>query len=1541
MKTILCYLNTRFWSCFCLILLVLGQGKVQAFSAEYLYYSPDAPLYSFSSDEEVARIPASFSPDEFTETYFQASYPVLPLTNQYREEAKAFIEKLEHDNRYVEYLTPEDLNVLPVGLKKTVNNTSVKIAISHVAFMPSHAELTVFARVEIPQAPYQLFFGAKGIKLSYDGGIIGDASLVLLGDLPIRINNGNAALILKGGMDMGSGKAQDLTYLSIDCDGFKELGLAAVVEFPNSLLIPVNAKGEPIPNEKVRSAFQTVVRDWNDILASISLPDFEINGLKGYTFHVTRAVFDLSDHRNSNDIVYPQGYAEKYLDNVSPNLWRGVYLHHLDVQLPPQFSSTKKNNGRVSFQASHLLLDDNGLTGLLSAQNLLPLSEGTASGWAFSVNYFELGLEANQLVSAGFEGAIALPVASQSPLGYTALISRDNDYVLQVNPLDELQFDLWQAQAKLFSDSFLELKVVDGAFKPKATLHGEMSIAASNKPGSANTLAQFKGVEFKGLHIQTDAPHLSADYFGYRGEVRVANFPVSLDNIALRTRSDEVSLDFDLKVNLMEKQFAGSTRLHLVSQLEQKNGETQRWKYKKVELAAINLKADIGALALDGKLNLLQDDPIYGNGFAGEIRANFKALELDVQARAMFGRTEFSYWFVDARVAFPGGMPVVPPVNLTGFGGGASYRMKRDGNSLLASPTGAIYRPDASTGLGIKAAVLFNVGEASVMNGEASFEAAFNQNGGINYLGLFGYTKFMANLPGVSNLDQHLGQKFAAIQEKTDAYVKGNPALGDRLESMKIYNPQQAAAIITPVNETPGQAGVSAYLGMQMDFTRKSFHANMDLYVNAAAGLIRGTASGNRAGWAVMHIAPEEWYLHMGTPEDRLGLQFSVGKVGVKTGSYFMAGDRIPASPAPPRQVADILGVELASLDYMRNENALGEGKGLAFGSSLQVETGDMSFLMLYSNFDAGLGFDMMMKNYEGAYCQGSMNPIGLNGWYANGQAYVYLQGELGVKVNLRFVKARVPVIKGGTAALLQAKLPNPAWFTGHLGVRFNVMGGLVKGNVRYKLTIGEECTIVGGGMESPLGVQIIADMTPRDRAETDVFAAPQVAFNMRVNVPVEIEDEKGRSTYRIKLDEFKLTHKGQAIAGTLEWNGNKDAVTFISSEILPPSSEVKAFARVSFEELKNGNWQAVYVDGKKSTEEREVTFTTGTAPANIPLHNIAYAYPVVEQKNLYRNEHPNGYVKLKRGQAYLFEGGRELELQVLQNGQPVAQQRFSYDKHQNQLNYSLPILSATAGYSFDWVAMAPATASAAGQENYRQVLSEGENTVSVRENKAAEAVREGGAHSLLTYTFHTSSYNTFADKVTAVSKGSRTIWGRIASDVIKMELEIKPSEPFDLTELTGMATSDFKPLVQPVATLDDAYFTYDIYPNLYKNYPLAEGLHLTHRDTAAYGLKPARALPVLHSYLMDAEAGATRLQTRLPYVYNLPHVYKLDYLDLQNQIVNKFLGLPGLSQYSYFITGRYEFIRYGTYRVRYQYVLPGGQKGSSAIVEYANPIKL
>lgn len=1478
----------------------------------------------------------------FSDQDLRNQYDTGADAHSFREIAKAEFEKIDKGNRYSASLSPDDLNELPIGLFKNVGNTTVTIGVSNAVFYSTYAALTVFAKVTIPQEPREIYFGISGLKLSYKGGIIGDAKLVLLGDVPIRLGGGTAALKLKGSMDMKTGQAKDLTYVTIDCNGFKELGVTADLMFPRSMLVPLKSDGERDTNEKaqVQASFSTVVRDWNDILISVDLPPFEVAPLKGVGFHISQAIYDGSDIRNSDDIKYPPGYETKYMPAETPELWRGVYIKELEITLPKQFLWRNQPDKRASFGGKNVLIDNNGISGNLFANNVLP--DGSAAGWSFSVDHIGIDLEANHLTGAAFSGMLGLPMA-KAPLAYSAVITPDDEYILKLSTVDTLDFMVWRSKAQINPNSWVQLKLANGKFEPEAMLNGYLIMASSLKQDdNGNPIAEFKGIVFQGLHLQTKAPYMTADYFGYRDQSKLANFPVEIKEISLVTKDTTADLNIWVKMNLMEGKFGAETRLALVGKFDNTKG-LQTWKFDKVRLDTLKLNATLtDAIKISGQLQVYTDHQIYGDAVGGQINASFMKEKIKVQARALFGSTTFRYWFVDAKAEFKPGIAVAPPLEISGFGGGASYRMKKEGMDTIASATGVKYIPDSTAGLGLKAAVMFDMVKDQVVHGEVSFEVGFNRGGGINYMGMYGYAKVLATIP-MGNITGKITEQFAKLQAQEQKALEKMGSSAEALEELKISNPSGAAAQLSADKNLTAEVGITAYIGIQYDFNSSTLHGNFDMFMNVANGMMTGNSSDNRAGWAVLHISPSEWYLHMGTPTNRLGTKLSIGGFSIKSGNYLMVGDKIPASPPPPQEVADILGVDISELDYMRDANALGEGRGLAFGASLTVETGDINFLILYANFKAGVGFDIMLKDYGDAHCEGSTEKIGIDGWYANGQAYVYLQGELGVKVNLKFIKGRYPIISGAAAMLMQAKLPNPTWLRGYMAIKFSVLGGLVKGNMRMKVVIGNECKIVTDSA-SPVDVKIISDISPTANASAvDVFTAPQAAFNMRIGQSFDVDNDNGNKTFRTRLASFTVTDNGQQIPGRLEWNSNNDGVSFYSKEVLPPQRQLTATVKVAFEELKeDGTWQTAYVDGKPGEETETRIFTTGTAPDYIPMQNIAYAYPVVNQQYYYKDETDKGTINLSRGQSYLFDSRWKYAIDFKDAAGQTTKADMTYDVASQTLHFTSPAMKVNTNYQFDVIAIPPGVQSTDEVTPYQQQQDAGEDgSYSVAKNQAQTVSRGDVVKSLLHYGYHTSQFGTFGAKMQSLHL-REGVGETVSTDVIRLLADVGEYEGFEVAEMTGNNYTGYKPMVTVEAVMEDAYYLDDINPMLYKDYPVDGTILLSKRNTDDLGIVPSKSLILTPAYLAEASNGKVTswIRTRLPYIYDLPQIYKLDFTDLQYQLVNRYLGTPEAPRYEYLINGHFPFIRFGTYKVKYQYVLPDGSKTSSAVLDYHNPFK-
>lgn len=1520
---------------------------------------------------------------EFTSDYIKSNYVQDPRIDSLVSKAKNVFNAIEETGSYASVLGSEDMIALPVGVKKRIGNTTTIMGVSEAKFFPNYTEVTLFIKLIIQQSgadgkQRELFFGANNVKISHSGGIYGDMNISLLGDVAIPINGNKALLQLKGGMNMKTGIIEDKTYVTIDCTGIKEIGVAADVIFSRTLLEPLNADFSLITDtkKKVVGSFQTKVSDWNDILAEVDINHpFQITndksttgkGKGGLAFEVGNAIFDFSDLRNSENMSFSNSYKTKYLIPGNEELWRGVYIETIKVSLPKEFKE-KGNSKRLTIGAENLLIDSEGISGKFSADNVLDLDKGNAAGWQFSVKDLYAELEANKLIGGGFGGNIVLPISKEvtqqeanglleeelakKTLKYTALIDVANEeYSLVLEPLKQLEFNVLKAKAILESNSKVELKISEGKFRPKANLYGSLNINASNGEleNGKKGIVDFKGVTFQNLQLQTESPYFSVDYMGYTGEVKFAKFPVTISELGVTANDTKAALKFALDVNLMGKGFAGGTKLEIKAKFEQGEGY-QRWKYDGLDIERINIEADLGKVKFKGLVDIKDDDPVYGDGFYGELEADFNSI--NVKATAWFGKTDVRYWYVDA-YADLSGMPTKPmigPVEVNGFGGGAYYHMTKKSNpqplvyegkpvKTPGPPSGMDYVPDSKSGLGFRAMVGFALGNEKAFNGKVGFEMAFNTSGGLNRIMFFGEAHIM------KTIDFKFGDKFknklTAMQNKINDFGENNSVIQD----LKKKNLVEYSKVAFPQNGLTFDAGIDANFSMEMDFVNNSFHAEMEVYLNTPGNFFSGVGPRGRAGWAVFHTGPDGWYLHMGTPKDRIGVRVGIGAFSVQATTYLMIGDKIPGSPPPPQAVADILGLQLDNLDYMRDLNALGDGRGFAIGMDLSIDTGEMTFLVFYARFRAGLGFDIMIKDYGETACKGS-GQIGVDGWYANGQAYAYLEGELGIKINLWFFKAKIPIIKAGAAVLLQAKLPNPSWFRGYVGGHFSVLGGAIRGRFRFKIELGEECEIING---APLGgLKIISGVTPDDNStEVDVFASPQAAFNMKVNEPFELEDDQGIRTYRILLDEFSVTKDGQEIQGEIQWSDSNDVANNLSFDVLPPNSTIKVKVAVSFQELKSGSWVTLMHNGSKAQEIEERTFTTGDAPDYIPMTNIVYTYPVVNQKYFYQKESNTGYVKLKRGQPYLFSPETEWTQKVRytnEDGQVLAAD-VSYDKGAKEVSFNFRDFMYQKEHTLEIVSLAPGTEVVENETTYNEVDTGGQegNSVEVRNKEVQNTTKSDAETLVLQYEFTTSKYKTFSDKLRDKDVIQHYL-EPIYSDVHAIQTDVEDSERLDTLELEGGEYTEGKALVAVEAVLDDNYFEDVINPLIYENYPL-EPEFTVNRDVEELGLPPKKAVDILTWYVpyLRENPNYSLLDRRIPFRYHLPYYYKHDFIDIQYKIVNKYLNNPEqyasqISKYNYIINGAFPAIRSGKYKVKMQYIMPGNKAGSDYIFKYKNP---
>lgn len=1500
---------------------------------------PVKTFRKFKSLEKFDTIPETKESDlniENIKEGFQFNSDNASINEDVYNEAIAVFNKIDETANYIDELRSDELAGLPVAIVPTeINNVKYTVGIAKAVFTPLGTKLTAFLKVETPRTTSSsittadgttaienremnvLIFGAKDIMLSNTGGIIGEAKLSLISQFIISINSGKIILTLNGSFE------DPKTYASIDCFGFKELALDANVKFSNDLIHPVKENGDPDVGY-VESNFKVQANDWNDLVTSIDLPEFGIRGLKGFTFKLNTAVLDFSDLRNDSQM--PTGYVGKYYgQNIE--LWRGLYAKDLQVILPPEF--TKKNSDeRISFTGTDMIIDGQGVTGIFSANNLFTIDEGSASKWKFSLDHIALDIETNAIKAGAFSGEIVLPVSEVDRLAYTAIIQPD-DYTFQVSSTNEINFNVWNADVNLTEDSYIEMTVKNGEFRPKASLNGSLSIQSGlSKDTSDGDIINFNGIQFQNMVLQTESPKFSVDYFGYTGNLTIAGFPVSAEIALDASEENKANLLFDVAINLTSENDGGNggrSIVNILGYLENDNG-ADRWKFDGIDLEHLYVSMDVAGIQLDGAIFLFENDEVYGDGFAGAIGAKFKTgIDLEIQAKALFGRTEnFRYWFADVNASLPQGIPIFPGFEAKGFAGGFYNRMTMTGiddsvNASFvekgASTSGIIYEPEEQSGFGMKAMVKITTQNSDeLFYATTEYGITFNRSGGLDEVYYKGYGKLISDLPSDFYADMGMLNNIVGVNQST-------------------FQPNK------------NEKGISTDVFIFYDFTNDILHATSDVYVDY--DILEGSGANKRAGWLDFYVGNGEWHLLVGTPDDPLGVKLDLGIVRMDSEAYFMTGNNIPGSPPPHYMVTQMLGIDASDLDYMRDFNSLESGKGFAFGTSWHMSTGDLRFLIFYASFKAGFGIDMMMKDYKEAHCVGSSDQLGLNGWYANGQAYAYVSGRVGLKIKVFGFSKKIDIFSASAGVLFQARLPNPTWMRGYLGGRYSVLGGAVKGSFNFKVELGEKCDIEGDSVLE--GILIISDMTPEENAlDVDVFAAPQVSFNMQINKAFEFQDDDGTHQYRIILDKLEVTKDDAPIQGKVEWNYGNDLATFYSHEILPPNSNLKAFVQLHFEEYLNGNWKVIKENGKISLDTKEVNFTTGTAPETIPRSNIDFMYPAIGQENFFIDEYNVGYISLKRGQSYLFDPVPSWDKTVIltsSTGETITE-NYGYDTSKRQITYSIPEefkISTDYKAKLMLIPDEKADANSNVSESYTNTdLGDGdsENTVEIKSNKITETITQGQERELLDYEFGTSAYTTFNKKMNERNEKANLYDFTSYPYALVLSNRVESSEPFDLTELVGNAYTGNKPLVVARATMEDSYYKTKVYPLLYKEYPLA-GQFTVSRKTDVVGIPPVEAIEPASWYLHYLEMNNENdIDIYHPYNYNLGHYYYADYKDLRNQLTSSDLNWEGMSEYYEFLTESFPLMKKGTYKSKLQYVLPGQfRNGGSDVVKYENPV--
>lgn len=1335
------------------------------------------------------------------------------------------------------------------------------------------------------------------------------------------------------------------TRVNFGCEGVESFYANMVLLVDSAKIKPVDALGKPTGG-MLRADFEGYFEDFDNFSVDFDFAQsFGFAGLDGFVFTLHGATLDQSDVFTPATARFPDGYGVQE-EEALRNLWKGIAISSASVTLPAFFKKPDMQlaegqgptiQDRLMLGFEQVIFDQNGFSGKVSTDSEIFSSELLdQTQWDLSLSGFSLELLKGAVSGLSFWGDMNIPpFGKNSLLPYEASFNHStNSYEFEVGISGAFDLPVLGASVDLNRNSYVEIVVEDGGIYPTINACGLLSINAALGKGDGAKKLKIPDIPFENMRISRAAPYFEIGSVALTGDLRspeLAGFELYLEEIAPFTSEKGGGLGFKGGVKLSDV-FGGEAGVQLY-------GDYAKWKFDRVGVDQISVDFNSDAYSVLGAVEFKNGDELYGSGFRGEV--TFTLLDkFKLDAVAVFGKKDdYRYFLTDVFYeTSPAAGIIIPPVPISfyGFGGGLYRRMQQTYNPELDSDfgkslSGIGYIPDKKVGMGFMTSTKFGMaGVPSAFSAKVGFEIQFNDHGGLNFVQLRGDATFMDS-----------PDKWGDLADNINGAVQKLEKTGGAIEL--------AAKSDLKVPENIQSGFLTASLLMEYDAAHKVFSADLNSYLNA--GFIKGVGENNRMGWASIRMAEDSWHAYLGTPNDRLGVEI----LGLaRTDGYFMIGDNIPELPRPPEKV--LQNFSQAKQDKLNNRSSydMAQGSGIAFGQSLQVGF-KAKLTPFYASMGVGMGAEFLLKNYgASAYCAGSEPPLGINGWYARAQAWAYVEADIGMEATVFGSTRKFSILDLSASTLLEGAGPNPFYFSGAVGGRFSVMGGLISGRCNFDFEIGDECKVMGG---SPFGEEIIAQLTPSTgEKDVNVFVAPQAVFNIPVGLEMEVEEAEGKKAwYRVTLEEFKCYYKetGEEILGAQEFTEEGRVLVLDPEEALESQKDLVVRAKVGFERRVTGNWSKVLgYDGKPVFEEKEVAFTSGDRPDHILPEHVKYSYPLDRQYNFYSQEYDQGYLLVTENYAYLFSTdipeGYTQTLRLTDSDGKAQNTSFAYSTRSAGSDIRLEINFSTAGFSFK------------NDEVYRMAILNVPETVSgLNDNIATTTTGLGDSDSLFVekkqaegsldlleedqiYALHfrTSSCDTFVEKMKNVKGSSGRLW-QLEPHVYEINAGVQDYTPsvemFDRSEINRVEASDNLIQIVPLYNATPWYVN-QVKPLIYGNADVLKA-------TAMVGLLPKVTPDVvkvssnskantLTDELLKSNSRASNISKFAAFSNNAPYHINKDYNALRTILANTVVAskLRTDKVASFLATNSIPDQLPGDYGLELRYVLPGKGTVTSSI---------
>lgn len=996
-------------------------------------------------------------------------------------------------NGMEEYVNPVKM---PLGVNLTSGN---KVAITEIVFKPNKSEMNVVvAKTTPPSWGEEQLIGFKASEIDFRPNFIDTKAnrIELVEDISIHNIFNNLSLTFKK-----SGEDSTVNpgcYIEWENEEFTEFGIELDAQLSRDWVKPIPDDG----TAKTTLTLATVASNWDDLILSGSFPKSEIVGSGGIAVFADEITYDMSDTTNASNIVFPEGYTE------TSELFRGFFAKNMEITLPSVWEVSEGVQPEIAVH--DMIIDNMGITMKADVRNIMDFKEVSIADLTASINHFIVDIQANELVEASISGKLVLPLSdpnqNENLLDYNALFhiaqnsAEEDHFQLTVTP-GTINVDLLKGIMNLDETSNITAYVDKNKKTFSIDLNGEY---VWDNVDLGNTIGEVSlDMNFEDINITYDSSKSSdkltfdAGSWAFASPQKMlSGFPVTIENISYRKLPSsgntwlKGSLDFDVVLDLSEN-IAGRTSLGIEASINNKrndNGFIFSPKFDKASIASAEVHANTPVVKIDGEL-LFRDenDPIFGRGFRGDIQANFKPVGIITTALVEFGKTnhlnsgeDYRYWRVEADAIMPApGIPFLPGLAFRGFGGGAFKNMEPNlvDNKYVFTPK------KSSWGLRAKA-IIATTPKEEIFNADVDLLGQFSGSDGIQQIGFGG--------------SFWVGADFAS---RNDAQVKGD-------------------------------------MNIDYNFPEKhlQFSTNLDFTTE--------TISANNVGFTFdINGRSNKWFFKFGDPTNLNTIRINgLGEVN----EYLMVGNDIPT----PQGFSDDFSTKYTNVLGHAPTFSVGNGgvntntrtgKGFAFGVNFGFDTsGEVKIwqgssdrpkkVYLYYDVAAGAELNLSLMQYTGS-CAG-FNPMGINGWRANGNLGLYASVEAGVKAFQKdgdqygWSPFRIASIK--TGAWVQGEFPKPTYVAGRFEGDVRVLGIKIPFDVRFQT--GEQCnsgtvdlgeTIAQGNALEDIEDSLIQYINPSQNRDFPINSPLAIKYAFTPNEVFEVTEQQADGTILIRT--FKM----------------------------------------------------------------------------------------------------------------------------------------------------------------------------------------------------------------------------------------------------------------------------------------------------------------------------------------------------------------------------------------------------------------------------------